>query len=267
MKIKIILGILVALVVLLVIAAVVVGTHLDAIVKAGIEVGGPRVTQTTLTVDAVTISLLSGSAEVKGLVLGNPAGYSAPQSIRIGNAAVSLAPGSVLSDKIVIHSITVNAADITFEGNPLGANNLTKIMDNVDALTGPADQADANAPAATPGGPKKAGKKLEVDYFLLTGATVHANLTGWVNRELTLPLPDIHFTGLGQGADGVTDADLTRKILSAITAGTLKALVNSVDGLGKHAAGAAKGAVRDAANGAGAGVNKLKQGLGGLFGK
>jgi uncharacterized protein involved in outer membrane biogenesis len=205
----------------------------------------------------VNISLLSGSAGVNGLVLGNPDGYKAPQAISVGKASVSLAPGSLLSDKIVIRSIEVRDAEITFEGNPLGANNLSKLMDNVNALSASANQSETNPPAASSSaGTKKPAKKLEVDDFLMSGAKIHANLTGFINKEITLPLPDIHFTDLGKGDAGVTAADLTKKILGEITTGTLKALTSAVADLGKDVTGTA-----------GAGVDKLKKGLGGLFGK
>jgi len=226
------------------------------------------VTQTTLTVDAVNVSLLGGSAGVKGFTLGNPEGYKALQSISVSNAAVSLVPGSVLSDKIVIRSVEVRAAVITFEGNPIGANNLTKILDNVKAATSSGAVASTNAPVASPGGQPKAGKKLEVDDFLITGATVHANLTGLVNKEITVTIPDIHLTDLGKGNEGITPADLTRRVLSEITAQTLKTLEASGAQL---ATDAAKKAVQDALNKAvnGAGTNAVIQlkGLNGLLGK
>lgn len=262
--VKIIVGILVVLVILLVVVGLVVGANLGAIVKAGMETVGPKVTQTTLTVDKVSVSIIGGSAGVKGLVLGNPEGYKAPQSISVGDAAVSLAPGSLLSDKIVIRSVKVLAPEITFEGNPLGENNLTKIMANVDATTGSGGQASTNA-AAAPG--QKPAKKLEVDDFVITGAKVHANLTGLVNKEVTLPLPDIHLTDLGKNSDGITAADLTKTVLSEITTGTIKALAGYVKGLGKDVSNMAKDAASGTVQGSSNVVNKLKQGIGNLFGK
>ena len=63
----------IGLLVLIVVAVIVVGLFLGKIVKAGVERVGPKITQTTLTVDAVDLSLLTGSATVKNLVVGNPA--------------------------------------------------------------------------------------------------------------------------------------------------------------------------------------------------
>lgn len=271
MKIKIIFGSLILLVVLLIVAGLVVGAHLGDLVKSAMETLGPKVTQTTLKVDNVNLSLLAGSATVKGLVLGNPEGYQAPASVTVSNAAISLAPGSVFSDKIVIHSIEVRAPEITFEGNPVGANNLAKIMANVNAMSGPVDHASTNAPAPSSSGQKKPAKKLEVDDILITGARVHALLTGLGNREITLPLPDIHLTDLGKGAAGITAAELTQDLLSQITSATLTALsqnaANLAKDLTKAAKGAANGVLRNSSNAVGENVDKLRKGLGGLLGK
>ena len=73
--------------------------NLGDIVKAGMEVAGPKVTQTTLTVDAVNISLLGGSAGVKNLVLGNPDGYKAPQSLVLSNAPSASSPARPLEGR------------------------------------------------------------------------------------------------------------------------------------------------------------------------
>ena len=238
---KLIIRIAIVLVVLIVVAVIAVGFFLGDIIKAGMNTVGPKITQTTFTVNAVSVLMLTGSAGVKGLVIGNPEGYKATNAISVGKAAVSVAPFSVLSDKIVVKSVEVRDAVITFEGNPIGANNLNKIMANVNALAG-APATNAPAPAA---GAKKPAKKLEVDDFLITGAKVQFN-------GVTLPLPDIHLTALGKGPEGITPAELVKDVLGEVTTATLKAVVSSASNVGK--------AVGD-------NVSKIGKSLGGLFGK
>lgn len=269
MKKKILLGSGIGLLAIIVIVVIVVGFFLGDVVKKGMETIGPKITQTTFTVGAVHVGILTGSGGVDNLVLGNPDEYQAksPIAISVGKAAVSLAPGSLLSDKIVIKSVEVRAPEISFDGNPFGANNLQKIMDNVNAFTGgaAAKPADTNAPAQP--ATKPAGKKLEVDDFLITGAKVHANVIGIPGvaiKEITVPLPDIHFSNLGTGPDGITAGDLTQKILGEITVATVKAVGDAATQLGKDAAEAATGAVKDAGKNLG---TKLGKNLGGLFGK
>jgi uncharacterized protein involved in outer membrane biogenesis len=233
-------------VVLLIIAAVAVAFFLDGIVKTGVETVGPKITGVAITLDEIHIGLLTGSARVKGLVIGNPEGYKATNAVSVGLAEVGVNPFSVLSGKIVVRSIHVIAPEITFEGNPLtGNNNISKIMDNLNAASGSsAAPAGNTTPAAA-----KPGKKLEVDDFLISGAKVHFN-------GLTLPLPPVELTDLGKGPDGITATDLSKRVFSELTSAIIKAVASSATDIGKDAGKAATDS-----------VNKISKGLGGLFGK
>jgi len=247
---KILLFAVIALVALLVIVAVVVGASLGKIVKAGIETVAPKITQTSVTVDSVDLSLLSGSAGINGLVVGNPTGYSATNAISMDKASVSISPGSLLSDKIVVKSIEVHAPQITFEGNPFGKNNLTDLLANVKGAP------TTNETTQTTSGATKPAKKLEVDDFLIAGAEVHVQLTGIINKSLDLTLPDIHLTDLGKGTDGITAAELTQDVLQEVISATIKSVgdaASSITNVGGKALGGT--------------VDKIKSGLGGIFGK
>ena len=241
----------------MIVAVIITALFLDDIVKKGVETVGPQITKVTINLDAVHIGLLTGSARVKGLVVGNPEGYQASQAISVGLAEVGVNPFSVLSDKIVVRFVHVVSPEITFEGG-LDGNNLSKILDNVNAV------AKAGGPPATTNNPTaqtpaKPGKKIEVDDFLISGAKVHATLILFGGRKVTipsLPLPDIHLTNLGKGSDGLTATELTRSVFDAITAATVKAVGGAATDIGK-----------DAGKTAGESVDKIKKGIGGLFGK
>jgi uncharacterized protein involved in outer membrane biogenesis len=250
----------IAALVLAVAGVIVVAVFLDDIVKKSVETVGPQITKVPITLDTVHIGLLTGSAKVKGLVVGNPEGYKSPHAISVGLAEVGVNPFSVLSGKIVIRSVHVESPEIIFEGNPLSKNNLGDIMENVNATAKsggpPSTNTDVKAAA-------KPGKKIEVDDFLLTGAKVHVSITGMGGKEMTLPLPDIHLTNLGKGGDGLTPTDLTRAVMSAITSATIKAVANAATDLGKGMENLGKGAGKNL----GEDANKIKKGLGGLLGK
>jgi uncharacterized protein involved in outer membrane biogenesis len=257
---KILWGLVILLVVLVVVAVIVAGLFLGNIVKAGMETVGPKITRVPITVDAVNLSLLTGSAKIRGLVVGNPEGYKTTQAISVGVVAVGVNPLSVLSDKIVVRSIEVRNPEITFEGSPFSGNNLTKIRDNVSAATAASQKPSTNQTAQAA---SKPGKKLEVDDFLIAGAKVRVSLTGMGGREMSLPLPDIHLTNLGTSANGITTTDLTRRVLDALTDATVKAVANAASDIGKGAVNIGK----DAGKNVGGDVNKITTGLGGLFKK
>jgi hypothetical protein len=237
----------IGVVALIVVGLIVTITFLNGIVKTGVETVGPKIAGVPITLDSVNIHLLMGSAKVEGLLVGNPAGYKATNAISVGVAEVGVNPFSVLSDKIVVRSVHVIAPDITFEGNPLTSNNnISKILDNLNAAAKSASAAPAtNQPAAA----AKPAKKLEVDDFLISDAKVHFN-------GVTLPLPPVHLTNLGTGPDGITAADLSKQVFSDLTSAIVKAVASSATDIGK-----------DAGKAATEGVNKIKSGIGSLFGK
>jgi hypothetical protein len=72
-------------------------------------------------------------------------------------------------------------------------------------------------------------------------------------KETTIVLPDIHLTDLGKNENGITAADLTKRVLSAISAATVKAVSSTASNLGKSVMTG--------------GVDKITKGIGGLFNK
>ena len=223
---KILWSVVIALIVLGLTGIIIASAFLGDIVKKGVETIGPDITKVSVKVDEVHLSLLAGSASLKGLVVGNPAGYQAPQAISAGTIAVGVNPLSVLSDKIVLRSIYLESPEITFEGG-LGGNNLSQILANINAPAKTGATVATNTPA-----PAKSSKRFELDDLLITGAKVHVSLTDLGGKKMTLDLPPIHLTGLGQNEEGITAADLSRNVLNAVLSATLKAISNDKD-LGK----------------------------------
>jgi uncharacterized protein involved in outer membrane biogenesis len=237
----------IGVVALIAIGLIVAVTFLNGIVKTGVETVGPKLAGVPITLDNVNIHLILGSAKVEGLIVGNPPGFKATNAISVGLVEVGVNPFSVLSDKIVVRTVHVIAPDITFEGNPLtGNNNISKILDNLNAAT---QSSSAPSTNKTETATVKPAKKLEVDDFLISDAKVHFN-------GVTLPLPPVHLTDLGKGTDGITAADLSKQVFTELTSAIIKAVASSATDIGKGAGKAASD-----------GVNKIKSGIGSLFGK
>ena len=87
---KIIKIILILLVVLIIAAALGIHFFLDGAVKKAVETIGPQVTKVDVKLDSVSISILSGSGKIKGLVLGNPEGFKSKSSISLGKVSLGL---------------------------------------------------------------------------------------------------------------------------------------------------------------------------------
>jgi uncharacterized protein involved in outer membrane biogenesis len=255
---KWIIRLLIALVVAVVIAVVAVGLLLDGAIKRGVETFGPKFTKVDIKLNSVRLSLLSGSGSIKGLVVGNPAGFNTPSAISVGSASLSLKPGSLLSDKIIIKSINVEAPEITYE-TTFRKSNLKTILANVKEAT--AGQKDPGKPKE-PSQPAEAKppKKLQVDDFTITGARLHLSITGLGGDAATVPLPDIHLQNLGTGPEGITAAELVKMVMEAIEKGAAQVASGAGNDLGKGVINAASGNASNA-------VDSLTKGLGGLLKK
>jgi hypothetical protein len=226
---------------------------LGSIVKAGVEKAGPMVTKVSVKLDGAAISIFSGKGELKGFEIGNPEGFKSPQAIKVGSVGVAVDPKSVLGKKVVVHSIRVEAPEVTYETDLKGSN-LSKILENVQSVTGKSEQAQTGS--SNP-------KRLQVDDFLITGGKISVAATMLGGKGATLPLPEIHLSNLGQGANGITPAELAEKALNAIVAGTVKAVAEGGAALAKEGLKTGTDAVKNV----GTEGTKTLQKVGDLFNK
>lgn len=255
---KIILRVLVAAIVLLIVAVLAIGLSLDGLVKRGVQTIGPRLTGVPVKLDTVNLSLLSGSGKLSGLLVGNPEGFKAPSSIQVSTASLSLKPGSVLKDKVIITSINLQSPEITFETD-LKGNNLSKLLANVKQNTGGGATAKPTEPTPGAGG----GKKLQVDDFVISGAKLHVSVTALGGQSTTVTLPEIHLTNLGTGPEGITPAELTQRVLEVIEKEALQASSGAIADLSKQATGLTKDVSKSASEAA----EQVTKGLGGFLKK
>jgi hypothetical protein len=257
---KIVVRLLIGLAVLILLAALATHLFLDGAIKRGVETIGPELTKVDVKLDAVSLSVLSGAGKIKGLVVGNPEGFKMPSAISVGTASLALKPGSLLSHKVVVQSINVQAPEVTFETD-LRGNNLSRILANLEAATG----GDEKQPAKPKEKEAKPGKKLQVDDFLVSGGKINLSVTTPLGpKSATVPLPEIHFQALGTGPEGITATELAKKVLKEVlekaSEAAAKEATKLASDLGKSATAATKSLSTNA-------VEKVTKGIGDLFKK
>ena len=206
---KWIIRLVIVIIVLIVLLVLGVGLFLDSAIKKGVEIIGPKVTKVDVKLQSVRLSIFSGSGRIQGLVVGNPPGYKTPSSIDVGSASLGLDPKTVLSGKVVIHTIDVENPQITLEQQGLSGNNLRAIQGNLSQPGGAETETAASG--------NKPGKKLEVDDFVIRGAKLNVSAAALgQNLSQTIPLPEIHLQDLGKGSEGITASELTKVVLSKV---------------------------------------------------
>ncbi len=230
---KAILTLLVLVVVLAAAAFLFVAFFLDGMVKRGVETVGPRITKVETGVESVDLSMISGEGKLEGFKVGNPPGYKSPAAIQVGQVSVSVKPATIFADKVVIRSIDLQNPEITFEGG-LRDNNLRQLLDNIES-TSNREEKDGAAKDET------APKKLQVNDFKISGGKIHLLFTPLGGTTTTVNLPAIHLTDLGTGPEGITPAELSKRVLQVILQHALASVTSSAGELGKGATDLMKG--------------------------
>ncbi len=213
--------ILVAIVVLLVVVVLGLSLSLNSAIKAGVTTLGPKMTKTSVELQAVDISILSGTGEIKQLLIGNPEGYQTAYAMRLGSVQVAMDPMSVFSDRIVVKEIVIDSPEVTFEAEMKG-NNISQIKKNIEAFAGP-QEAKGEAPSQKEG----AGKKLQIDDIRVTNGKINLSGMGMQGKTITVPLQDIHLSDIGKDSGGASIPVVTEKIFLAVNQGVLKAVAQS----------------------------------------
>lgn len=231
---KIILFGLVGLAVLTIAVIVAIGLSLDSGIKKGVEKFGPQVAKVPVKLEGVNLSLLSGSGGVKGLSIGNPEGYKTTEAMSVGVASVAVDPKSLLSDKVIVRSIRIEAPQVTFEFGP-GGNNLQRIQENLEAFAGGSNTDTNKLADSSPTAESKPAKKLQVDEVVISGGKVTLGAAMLGGKVIEAPLPEIRLSNLGQGPEGITATELGKVILSQINKGAIKTYTDNLAKAGEEA--------------------------------
>jgi hypothetical protein len=256
---KTLLKVSVIAVLLIVVALTMIGVYLNSMIKAGVEAVGPKITGTTVKLNAVDLSTFSGQAWLKGLVVGNPPGFQTASAFKLADAKVKVDLKTALSNKLVIEEILIDGPEITYEGGPSGSN-ISKIQENVAAFgksVAPKDAAESKSQKRDP-----TQKKVQINDFILKNAQLNASTPMLKGKTMTITMPDIHLKNIGKDSDGVTVQTAAAEVVAAIN----KSVVQTVAGAGKLLEKGI-GAAGEAAKGLGSEAGKTVEGVKGLFGK
>jgi uncharacterized protein involved in outer membrane biogenesis len=211
--------------ILVVVIVVVVGVlNLDRGIKAAVETLGPKYTQADVSLNEVDLSLKTGKGSLRGLTVGNPAGFKTAQAFSLGEITVQVDTSTVTSDVIVIEQIRILAPQITYESGKNGSN-LDQLQKNVTAAAGgtgetPGTEQDDSA--------EKAVKLIIRDLQISDGKLSYSNaLLG--DKTVDVALPAIQLTNIGEKSGGATSAEVVKQVLAAINRKAGSAIANSAD--------------------------------------
>lgn len=183
-------------------------SNLGPMVKEAVNTLGPQVTKTDVKVDDVSISILSGEAEIKGFLLGNPKGFKSAQAMTVDSIAVDIEESTVTENPIVINKIEIIAPEISYE-KISGTDNFKALMKNIQS------SAKSDKPKAKPGSDKP-GKKIVINNVIVKSGKVNLIMAALGGQEISAELPDIHLKDIGKEKQGASPAEAAEKIFAAL---------------------------------------------------
>ena len=244
---------------------VVLMLSLGQIIKTAVNTAGPKLAKVPVHLNSVVVNPLTGMVRIKGLVVGNPAGFNTPSAMELNDFKLKIKMSSLFSKAIVIEEILIDAPQITYEKS-LKSSNLSTLQANL----APKDAAPKPEAAPAPEKKKAAAKKVIIEDFQLNGAKVHVTITALGGKTMTLPLPNIHMKDIGKNSGGASPAEVVSEVFNSITKAVTEAATSVGDAAGKalkDVGGAATDAAKGAADAAKGAADSIKKGFGGLLGK
>ncbi len=244
---------LLALLALVVVTVVAAWFYLEPLVKNTVHKFGTQIVGTEVNLAGFKLRPLAGEVEIQGLTIANPQGYSAPNLLSLGSVFVKLDPKSLLTDTIVVEDINVSKPEITYEMPDFTTSNVMQIQENLAKNTASAETkpVEEEKIAEEEVVETSAAKKVIIRKVLVEGGAMSAITPLQKDATaLTLHMPALELTGIGEGGAGMsageTVATIFNKILFNATSVVTKALGNAQK-LAQKAANEAVGAAKEKA--------------------
>ncbi len=211
-------------------------TSRDALIKRAIERFGPELTGVSVKVASVKLEPLDGRGTIRGLEVGNPQGYKAPQALSLGEMRLAVDPASLTSGVVHIREITLEAPSITYERGP-GGDNLTAIQKHIESYL-PKSEAGR--------GDSKAERQAKERRFIIDRVEVRKARVSY-GGKLDVDVPDLVLRDLGRKSGGATAGQITEQVWSGVTRQAVvsaPAALRGVEEKAKSAVDAIKGLLK-----------------------
>ncbi|OQY17859.1 MAG: hypothetical protein B6I36_08235 [Desulfobacteraceae bacterium 4572_35.1] len=194
--------------------------YLDSIAKKTIEYCGSQALGVNTSVNKLHISILDGSSSITGLSIANPKGYSANNFIALKQAKVAIDVGTITSNIIHISEISLSGLHLNLEQSDQ-ASNVKSIMDKLPKGSTTKGQPGATTAQQKKSDQKTSNKKFVVDKLVLSDIGVSAKIQalGAKLSDVSLNVPQIKLTNIGQQQGGMTMPELIRFIVEQVVNG------------------------------------------------
>ena len=198
------------IVAILLIGFLILTLTIDSIVKSGIESVGSEMTETSVTVDRVSISPFSGSGTISGFRVKNPEGYEREFALEVDDFTIEVDIKSLFSDEVIVRKIEITSPSIYVE-QKMPENNLRTILRSINAKSSG----------------ETTEKSLVIEHFLMTDgrADLYTQVGG--ERSASVEIAEIELSDLGRGGGRQAVEDVIQEIAQRVVERSLRAAAQS----------------------------------------
>ncbi|MDX1460947.1 MAG: hypothetical protein R3348_07815 [Xanthomonadales bacterium] len=183
-RLKVITILAVVAVVLLVAGQWFVSQRLDGYVRDAVVKAGSGELQTEFSVDSVSVSLRRGSAELRGVSIANPEGYSELPLLKVKSVLVDFSIPSLTEDVLVVEEVTVRDPVVSYEINENGVANLDVMEERL-------------AEKRRSSGSGSNEQRIIVEHLEFDGGSITATAARAPDEALVFDFPALVLTKLG----------------------------------------------------------------------
>lgn len=220
---KIILGVVAVIVIAIAGGAWYLYSQRDTLIADAIRAYAPDILGVSVKLRSVKTDLAEQSAELHGLVIGNPPGFKSAQALSVSSVSMKLDVNSLTKDVVVIRDITILKPEVAYEQKSGGSN--------LDVIQRNAEKYAAEQIGAKKGTDKKEpGKKFIIERFTMKDAKAEVSAELLQGKSLSTPVPDVHLSDIGKRSNGATAGEVAKQITSAITAAVTRAATSALSG-------------------------------------
>ena len=188
-------------------------TSFDSWVKGSVEDNLSRLTGTSVSVEDVNISIISGKGSLTGLKINNPEGFSNGEALVLDKIRFELNLDSISMDLLPVKLIHADGAEILLERNSGGQLNYQLLSAKMDQASG-----EGGNPGAS------WDPRVKITEFVLDESKV--NLSGFGANARTVNLPAIMLRDIG-GTAGIPAEQVGEEILSGVFSEVISLSVKS----------------------------------------
>ena len=196
-----------------------VASKSSGLMKHGITTYGPDVLGASVTLEGINVSLLSGSAQLEGLVIGNPSGFKSDYAFSLKDADVKMDVMSVFDEVIVIDHVVIDGASVIYDMTGKG-NNFEALQKNIDAYVGQMNLQQSDS--------QTGGKPMMIKRLSITGTDVGIASALLANKTVNVGLPNIEMENIGTKTNPVTGGEVAKLVMDKLSSGLKDVVSRSV---------------------------------------